>query len=165
MQMTTLDDLFTHELGDVLYAERLLEKALPKMAQEATDEELREAFTKHHDETKSHIRNIEQVFDIMGKPASAERCPGMEGIKKEHDEFMQEPPPAALCDVFLTGSAARAEHYEIAAYSSLIDTAKALGEDECARLLEENLSHEQHALTKLQAAGKRLAKRQAEAAA
>jgi ferritin-like metal-binding protein YciE len=161
-QMETLDDLFTHELGDILYAERVLEKALPKLASEASDGKLKEAFESHLEETRGQIRNLEQIFDMLGKPVRAQKCPGIDGIKKEHDDFMSEQSPAPdVRDVFLTGAGARAEHYEIAAYSGLIQTAKAMGEDDCVRLLEENLAQEKKALSSLATAGQRLAKQQA----
>jgi ferritin-like metal-binding protein YciE len=166
MQMQTLDELFTHELGDILYVERLLEKALPKMAKEASDDELKAAFESHLDETRTQIENIEQVFEMMGRSAKAGKCPGIDGIKKEHDDFMGEHEPTPeLCDMFLTGAGARAEHYEIAAYSGLIETAKAMGENECARLLQQNLRQEEQALSKLESAAKRLAQQQAQAVA
>ena len=51
-------ELFLHELGDILYAERTLVKALPKLAQEATDSTLRDAFEKHLSETEQVRKTI-----------------------------------------------------------------------------------------------------------
>ena len=94
----------------------------------------------------------------MGEPAKAEKCPGIEGIKKEHDEFVSnESPSPEVLNAFLTGAGARTEHYEIAAYEGLITMAEAMGEDEVARLLNENLAQEQNALRKIRTIGKRLA--------
>src|SRR6476620_12010131 len=81
-------ELFLHELGDILYAERTLVKALPKLAKEATDSTLRDAFEKHLGETEQHVTNIEKAFEMVGEPAKAEKCPGIDGTKKEHDEFV-----------------------------------------------------------------------------
>ena len=140
-------ELFLHELGDVLYAKRTLVKALPKMAQEATDSSLAEAFEKHLGETQQHVTNVEKAFETVGETAKAEKCPGIEGIKKEHDEFVtNEEPSSDVLNIFLTGAAARTEHYEIAAYTGLITMAKALGETDAAKLLSENLKDEQAAL-------------------
>lgn len=150
-------ELFMHELGDLLTAEKTLEKALPKLAKEASNDELRSAFEHHREETKRHIENIEQVFEQMGEKAKAQPCPGIEGIKTEHDEFMKkENPSPEICDLFLTGSAARAEHYEIASYTGLVTMAKALGENEAARLLEENLRQEEKALQKVESISQQL---------
>jgi ferritin-like metal-binding protein YciE len=147
-----------HELGDILYAERTLVKVLPKLAQEATDSTLRDAFEEHLGETEQHVTNIEKAFEMVGESAKAEKCPGIDGIKKEHDEFVsKEDPSTDVLDMFLTGAAARTEHYEIAAYTGLITTAKALGENDVAKLLDENLTQEKAALEKVTTISKTLA--------
>jgi ferritin-like metal-binding protein YciE len=148
------------ELGDVLYVERTVTKMLPRLAKEATDAELRKGFEHHLEETKQQIGNLERVFEKLGKKARAKKCPGIEGIKKEHDEFMSEHESSPqICDLFLTGAAARTEHYEIAAYSGLIRMARSLGESECAALLEENLRQEQSTLAKVESVADRFGAR------
>jgi ferritin-like metal-binding protein YciE len=161
MSTSTMSDpreLFLHELGDVLYAEQTLVKTLPKLQEEAADEELAQGFGEHLEETRQHVKNLEQAFEALGEPAKAEKCPGIEGIKKEHDEFVSnESPSQEILDAFLTGAGARTEHYEIAAYEGLVTMAEATGEDEVVRLLTENLEQEKKALRKMQTIGKRLA--------
>ena len=165
-QMKDPRELFLHELGDILYAEQTLVKTLPKLQEEASDDELAEGFGMHLEETRQHVKNLEQAFEALGEPAKAEKCPGIEGIKKEHDEFVSnESPSAEVLNAFLTGAGARTEHYEIAAYEGLITMAEAMGEDEVARLLNENLAQEQKALRKIQTIGKRLAQQGAATAA
>jgi ferritin-like metal-binding protein YciE len=160
--MTEPRELFIHELRDVLYAEKTLEKALPKLAEEANDEELKAGFTEHLEQTKGHIENVKQVFEELGETARAQQCPGIDGIKAEHDEFMEEhEAEPEIKDLFLTGAGARAEHYEIAAYSGLIRLASSLGEERVVGLLEENLRDEQDALEKLEAAAERIGTMQA----
>ena len=151
-------DLFLHELGDVLYAERTLVKALPTLQEEASDEELRMGFEEHLEETRQHVKNVEQAFEKLGEKPTAEKCPGIDGIKKEHDEFVaKESPSQDVLDSFLTGAGSRTEHYEIAAYEGLVTMAEAMGETDVAELLKENLEQERSALEKLQMIGKRLA--------
>jgi ferritin-like metal-binding protein YciE len=161
MSTSTMSDpreLFLHELGDVLYAEQTLVKTLPKLQEEAAVEELAQGFGEHVEETLQHVKNLEQDFEALGEPAKAEKCPGIEGIKKEHDDFVSnESPSQEILDAFLTGAGARTEHYEIAAYEGLVTMAEATGEDEVARLLNENLAQEKNALRKMQTIGKRLA--------
>jgi ferritin-like metal-binding protein YciE len=112
------------------------------------------------------VKNLERAFEALGEPAKAEKCPGIEGIKKEHDEFVaNESPSQEILDAFLTGAGARTEHYEIAAYEGLVTMAEATGEDEVARLLNENLKQEKQALRKMQTISKRLAKQGAATAA
>jgi len=151
-------DLFLHELGDVLYAERTLVKTLPKLQEEAPDEELALGFEAHLDETGQQVKNVELAFEKLGEKPTAEKCPGIEGIKREHDEFLsKESPSQDVLDSFLTGAGARTEHYEIAAYEGLVTMAEAMGEMEIVELLTENLEQEKTALERLKAIGKRLA--------
>lgn len=151
-------ELFLHELGDVLYAERTLVKALPTLQEEASDDELRTGFEDHLEETRQHVLNVEQAFEQLGEKPTAEKCPGIDGIKKEHDDFVaKESPSQDVLDSFLTGAGSRTEHYEIAAYEGLVTMAEAMGETEVAGLLTENLEQEKAALQKLQTIGKRLA--------
>ena len=165
-KMSDPRDLFLHELGDVLYAEKTLVKALPKLQEEASDAELASGFADHLEETRQHVKNVEQAFEALGEPAKAEKCPGIEGIKKEHDDFVaNESPSSEVLDAFLTGAGARTEHYEIAAYEGLVTMATAMGEDDVASLLNKNLEQEKAALAKMQTIGKRLAKNRVKSAA
>ena len=152
-------ELFMHELGDILYAERTLVKTLPNLAEEATDKSLATAFEDHLTETKQHVANVEAAFEAIGEKPKAEKCPGIEGLKTEHDQFVKDEDPSPdVLDMFLTGAGARTEHYEIAAYTGLITLARGLGETESAKLLDENLKQEKEALKAVETVGKRLAK-------
>jgi ferritin-like metal-binding protein YciE len=158
-QISDPRELFIHELGDMLFAERMLEKQLPTLAEEASSSELRQAFERHVKETKDQIQNLERVFEALGERAKAERCPGIEGIKAEHDQFMEEEDPSPeIRDLFLTGAAARAEHYEIAGYSGLVAMARALGERDAVNLLQENLKQEKEMLKTVETTSKSLLK-------
>jgi ferritin-like metal-binding protein YciE len=149
--------LLLHELGDILYAENVLVNALPRMAKESTDPELKAGFRQHLEETRGHVETLKQAFEALGEPATTEQCPAIDGITDEHEEFITEENPAPrVRDIFLTGSGSRAEHYEIAAYTGMISIARGLGERECARLLTRNLKEEKAALASLEAVGKRL---------
>jgi len=163
-QMSDPRELFLHELGDALYAEQTLVKALPKLQDEASDTELATGFGDHLEETKQHVENLKLAFEELGEPAKAEKCPGIEGIKKEHDEFVaNESPTPEVLDAFLTGAGARTEHYEIASYEGLITMADAMGETKVVELLTQNLEQEKAALTKMKSIGTRLAKEGAKA--
>ncbi len=158
-EMSQPRDLFLAELQDVYYVEQTLVKTLPKLAKEATDDDLTKAFDGHLAETKGHVDNLQAVFKSIGETARAKQCPGIDGIKAEHDEFMKEEDPTPeICDLFLTGAAARTESYEIAAYTGLVTMAKALGEKEAAGLLEQNLSQEKEAQKKVDTIARRLSK-------
>src|SRR5262245_2602815 len=157
--MTSPKQLFEHELQDMYYAEKALTKVLPTLADEASDRELSQAFTTHLRETEKHVANLEKVFRQIGKSPEAHRCAGIEGIKKEHDDFVNENDASSkMLDAFLTGAAARTEHYEIAAYTGLVGQARALKEREAVELLQQNLKQEKEALKKIETISKRLVK-------
>lgn len=158
-QLTSPEALFEHELKDMYYAERALTQVLPKLARESTDRELSKAFTHHLKETEKQIKNLEQVFRNLGKPAQGEQCPGIDGIREEHETFVQENSPTPeVMNMHLTGAASRAEHYEIAAYTGLIEKARALGERDSVKLLQANLKQEKDALKKVESISKRITK-------
>ena len=150
MSVSDPQELFVHELKDILFAERTIEKALPKLAREAKDGQLKAAITHHLDETQQQIANLTRVFEDLDMAARGQRCPGIEGLMKEHDEFMKENKgaPSRVVDTFLCGAASRTEHYEIAAYTGLVATAEALGKREIAELLRQNLEQETAMLEK-----------------
>jgi ferritin-like metal-binding protein YciE len=157
--MTSPKQLFVHELQDMYYAEKALTNVLPTLASEASDRELTRTFESHLKETQRQVTNLEKIFEKIGERAQGEQCPGIDGIKQEHDNFMREhQAPALVADAFLTGAASRAEHYEIAAYTSLIAQARALGERDSVKLLEENLKQEKEALRKVESISRRIVK-------
>jgi ferritin-like metal-binding protein YciE len=145
-EITTPRDLFLHELGDILYVEQqLAEEVLPMLISEVQLDEFRKALEQHLDETRSHVTNLEEVFDLMGEQPKTEKCVGFEGLKKEHEELVGKVSPE-LRDGVHSGAVARTEHYEIAAYSGLIEKSRALDERDAVTLFEENLKQEREAL-------------------
>jgi ferritin-like metal-binding protein YciE len=151
-------ELFVHELGDALGFERSIAKMLPKMTREAKDEKIATRLKEHLGETEQQAKNLEQVFRLLGARPKAERCPGIEGIRQEHEEAPK-PDSPDLADVALLAAAARVEHYEIAAYEGLVSMARAMGQKDAVRLLEENLKQEQAMLRDGKAEARRLAQK------
>lgn len=150
--MKKLDDLFYDGLKDILYAERKILKALPKMARGASSEEVRAAFEKHRDETEGQIERLQQVFEIFGKRAVGKNCPAIDGIIEEGEEILDEYKKAPALDAGLVAAAQAVEHYEIARYGTLKRWAEVLGMQDAAKLLDQNLSEEiatDEALTKV----------------
>lgn len=143
MKNRTLDDLFLDLLKDVYYAERKILKALPKMARGARAPELRAAFEKHHDETQIHVERLQQVFDILGKPARGKTCPAIEGIIEEGEEVLESFAGAPALDAGLVAAAQAVEHYEISRYGTLRNWAELLGQKQIAKILQETLSEEE----------------------
>jgi ferritin-like metal-binding protein YciE len=163
-EIATPRELFLHELGDILYVERKLsDEVLPKLIGEVQDDELKKGLESHLEQTRQHVTNVEQVFDSLDEEPQAEKCVGFEGLKKEHEQLLEESGPD-LVDLVDTGAAARTEHYEIAAYEGLIPMARALEEREAVGLLEENLKQEKEALREVESVAKRLSKEHAKVA-
>ncbi|HET8812875.1 MAG TPA: DUF892 family protein [Gaiella sp.] len=164
-ELTTPRDLFLHELGDIMYVEqKLSNEVLPKLISEVTDDEFREALEQHLDQTKRHLRNVENVFEELGESPHAEQCIGFEGLKSEHDKLLSEASPD-LVDSIDLGAAARTECYEIAAYEGLRRMAKAMGEDKAVDLLDRNLEEEKDALKTVEKIATRVSKESAQALA
>jgi ferritin-like metal-binding protein YciE len=139
----TLDNLFFDTLKDIYYAEKQILKALPKMARAAQSEEGKASFLQHRDETQGQIERIEQVFELLGKPARGKTCEAIQGIIAEGEEIMEEYKGSVALDAGLISSAQAVEHYEIARYGTLIEWAGQLGLDEAAELLQQNLAEEE----------------------
>ncbi len=138
----TMNDLFVHQLQDIYYAEKQLVKALPKMAEKATDRQLKQGFLSHLEETKTHVQRLEQVFKMLGAEVKAVDCPAIDGIIREADEVAGEVADRSVLDAALINAGQAAEHYEITRYGSLIAWAKQLGRDDCASVLQKTLDEE-----------------------
>jgi ferritin-like metal-binding protein YciE len=149
----TLDDLFVHTLRDIYYAEKQIEKALPKMIDKATNPELKAGFEKHLQETKGHIERVEQVFEMHGVKAKAVNCPAIDGIIEEADEIAGDIDDKQVLDAALIASAQAVEHYEITRYGTLMAWAKQLGRNDCASVLAKNLKEEEATDKKLSQLG------------
>jgi ferritin-like metal-binding protein YciE len=142
MAVTNLEELFVHELKDILDAERQITKALPKMAKAAESEELAAALEDHLAVTEEQIERLETIFKSLDKAARGKHCSGMEGVLKEGEEMIQQEEPGPTLDAAMIGGAQKVEHYEIAAYGTLVEYAKLLGREDAVELLETTLGEE-----------------------
>jgi ferritin-like metal-binding protein YciE len=145
----TLHDAFIDELRDAYDAEKQLTKALPKMAKAASSPDLRKAFEAHLDETRGQIDRLEQVFSTLDEKVRGKHCDGIEGILEEGKSVMEENFDSATMDACLIAGGQRAEHYEMAAYGTLVAWARAMGHTDAAELLQETLDEEKAADEKL----------------
>ena len=143
-RMTEMKDLLTHELGDLLYAERRFLTSTRHLSKETDDPEIRARIDQHVQETETQIERLQQAFSAIGERAKAEKCEGAIGLREEHDSFKsEERPTREILQAFDLGSGLRVEHYEIAAYRSAIAVATAMGEKECAEILRDSLREEE----------------------
>ena len=138
-----LRELFIDELKDIYWAEKHLMKALPKMQKGSTSQDLAAAFEDHLKVTEKQVARVEKVFEMLDMTPRAKKCEAMEGLVKEGQEVMEElPKGSSVRDAGLIISAQKVEHYEIAAYGSLVQLAKTMGENRIADLLSETLEEE-----------------------
>lgn len=151
-----LEDLFLDGLKDIYYAEKKILRALPKMSKGAESEQVTAAFEKHRDETEGQVDRLEQIFEMLGKPARGKTCPAIDGILEEGSEILEEYKGAPGLDAGLVAAAQAVEHYEMARYGTLCAWAQQLGMKDAVKLLQATLQEEtttDEALTKLGEAG------------
>lgn len=147
-----LNDLFLDTLKDIYFAEKHILKALPKMAKAAHSDDLRAAFEKHEGETEGQVERLEQIFELLDKPARGKTCDAIVGILDEGKEIMTEYKGTEALDAGLLAAAQAVEHYEISRYGTLKAWATKLGMKDAVRLIDETLQEEKHtdeALTSL----------------
>lgn len=142
MKLNTLQKLYTDELRDLYNAENQLLKALPKMAKAASSEELKEAFEQHLEQTKGHVKRLEQVFEELDEKPKGKTCRAMKGLIQEGAEILEEDGETSVRDAGIIVAAQKVEHYEIAGYGSVRTFAHLLGQNKAAELLQATLDEE-----------------------
>src|SRR5215471_13434756 len=143
---SNLQEFFVDQLRDIYWAEKKLVKSLPKLEDASTSMELKNAFRNHCEQTKGHVRRLEDVFSSIGEEAISTRCPAMAGIVSEGSDIIDETDEgSAQRDVGLIFAGQKAEHYEIATYGGLIQLAKTLGYNDAANLMVQTLNEEKEA--------------------
>jgi len=137
-----LEKVLKNTMKDIYYAEKQLVKALNKMSKAANNEELKEGFEQHREETEGHVEKLGQAFELLGMRAAGKNCPAMDGLIEEGAEAIEEYEKGPARDAALIVAAQKVEHYEIAAYGSMHAFAEVLGHDDCAQIFQEILDEE-----------------------
>lgn len=156
MTLESLRDLYVEELRDLYNAEKQLVDALPEMVEHASHDELRRAFESHLEETREHVRRLEQIFDDLDQSPSGKKCEGMEGLIKEARSMLKQKADEDVRDAGLITAAQRAEHYEIAAYGTVATYAEMLERKQDYKLLTETLDNEKEVDQKLNRIAKQI---------
>lgn len=138
----SLKDLFVRECQDLYDAEHRIADSLPKMRDASSAPDLKQAFDHHLTQTRNQIRRLEQVFNEVGVEPSREKCRGIVGIVDEAEHLLKKAGDVDVSDAGLIASAQKVEHYEMAAYGSVIAWARELGLRRAPELLEETLKEE-----------------------
>jgi len=142
MAIKTVNDLFINELKDIYSAEKQAVRIFPRLAKAVSSSELKEALQTHLEETKGQIERLDRVFEILEKRSSGKTCEGMKGLIVEGSEMVDEVEQGLVRDAALIAAAQRMEHYEIAAYGTVVAFAKLTGQQEIVQLLTETLEEE-----------------------
>jgi ferritin-like metal-binding protein YciE len=145
----TLEELFVDEIRDLYDAEKQLTKALPKMMEWSSSEDLKSAFENHLEETRGHVERLEQVFESLAQKATGKKCAAMAGLVKEAEELAGEVEGTAVRDAGLIAAAQKVEHYEMSGYGSARTHAHILGHTQAVSILEQTLKEEKAADKKL----------------
>ncbi len=142
MKLQTLKDLYIHELKDLYSAEKQLCRALPKLANSASNKKLSAGFEQHLEETKTHVTRLEDILANLDQSTRGPKCKGMEGLIAEGEEMIKEEADDEVRDAGLIAAAQRVEHYEIAGYGTARTYAQLLGDQKGAKLLQTTLDEE-----------------------
>jgi ferritin-like metal-binding protein YciE len=168
VKVTDPHDLLVHKLSVMLATEREIERMLPTLEREAHDDELRQGFKRHLEETRGHVRNVEQAFQVLGQQPQGTTARAIQGLAEQHKGFASAAADDVLPDVLdavSASSAAATEHHEIAGYESIITLARGLGLSGVAEALQQNLEEEQQMLEDVKRVSERLSKKEAKEAA
>ena len=150
MAVQTTRENFLHEVGDIYDAENQFLKGMEQMAQKASDKTLQSMIQEHIQQTQGQIKNLDQVFSLLGQQPKRQRCDAAAGLLTEAQKTMQEAGTDAIRDWVIGTAAAKNEHYEIASYRGLITAAQGMGQGQVASLLQQNLQQEEQTAQKIE---------------
>jgi len=159
MPISTAKEKFVHELADLYDAEHQFLEGQRQMQRRASDERLRTMIMEHIAQTEDQIKNLEQVFGVLGEQPKRESCSGAKGLVEEAAKMMAEAARPEICDAMLGGAAAKVEHYEMVSYADLITGAELMGQTKAIKLLRANRDQEVKTARRMERAGPRLLKR------
>jgi ferritin-like metal-binding protein YciE len=149
MKLNSLEDLFVQQLKDLYSAETQFSKALPKMEEAASSEDLKMAFREHIEQTQKQVERLERIGEMLNVKLTGHKCHAAEGLVEESEEIINNAKEDAVRDAGLVASAQRVEHYEISGYGTVCAYAEQLGHDEAKKLLEQTLEEESNTDEKL----------------
>lgn len=142
MKVDSLRKLYIDELKDLYSAEKQILEALPTMAKKAANEELKQGFEQHLEQTRHQVERLDKIFQGLDERPTGKTCKGMQGLIKEGEEMIKEVSDPEVRDAGMISAAQRVEHYEMAGYGTVRTYAELLGEKEAARLLQQTLDEE-----------------------
>lgn len=161
MPMKTPQDLFVHELSDIHNAEQIIIQMLEQAQGMVQNSQLKEGLRKHAEQSRQQAQRIQQVFEQMSVQPHPIECHAAQGLFQELQEAQQSNPSPEVLEGLVVGGASKTEHYEIAAYTGLVEKARAMGRSEAAQLLQQNLQEEQQMLRRVEQISQQLTQQMA----
>ena len=150
MPMQTPQDLFVHELSDIRNTEQIIIQMLEQAQGMVQNAQLKDGLRMHAEQSRQQVQRIQQVFAQMGVQPHPIECHAAQGLYQELQEAQQSNPSPQVLEGLVVGGACKTEHYEIAAYTGLVEKARAMGQTEAVQLLQQNLQEEQQMLQKVE---------------
>jgi ferritin-like metal-binding protein YciE len=159
--MQTPQDMFVHELSDMLSAEQIIVQMLEEAQGLVQTPQLRDGLRMHAEQSRQHAQRVQHVLDQVGMAPHPVQCYAAEGLYQSLREAQVAQPSAPVLEGLVTGGACQTEHLEIAAYTGLVNKARAMGMTEAAQLLQQNLQDEQQMLQKVEQIAQQLTQQMA----
>ena len=147
--MEQIQDMLVEQLKDAVSAEKQAVQGMKKLLRQVSDETLRQGIEMHMTQSEEQQRRAERALESMGEKPGRKVCEAMRGLNEELKETLEEFEKSPVRDLALIAGLQRIEHYEIAAYGTMLEIARAIGEDEVARLVGQTLQEEKDADAKL----------------
>lgn len=150
MSISTPDEMFLHEVGDLYDAEHRFLEAQQLMLEQASDPALKSMIKEHIGETEDQIQNIERLYEMMGQKPKRVKCHAAAGLVEEGRKTMEEAQNPALRDCVIAAAQAKVEHYEVASYRTLLMGAEGMGQADAVKLIKQNLKQEEQTAKKVE---------------
>lgn len=138
----SLYTLFLDHIKAIYWTEKQLLNALPKMATNASSPNLKSSITDHISVTENQVVRLKKVFDLLQEPVTGKICEAATGLIKEGDLILKQTAFGSVRDAAIIAACQKVEHYEIAAYGTLLNFSKILGADEATQLFQQTLAEE-----------------------
>jgi ferritin-like metal-binding protein YciE len=144
-KITTFKELFVAKLQTMYDIEQQLVQALPKMAEAATDPELKQGFQNHLKETQGHVSRLEQIFKSIGVEAETETSDVVRAMISETEWCIKNIEDPNVLDAALISAGQSAEHFEMAVYGTASEWAKLIDLPDVQQIFEQTLAEEKKA--------------------
>ncbi len=155
MKITSFKDMYVAELQELFSMESQLAEALLRMIDAAGNASLKQALTRHREETLEQRQRLERLLAKHQARAGEHTDQAMQALIRETEKMMGMLEGADLRAAGLIASAQKLEHYEIAAYGTAAALAGQLDLRDEQRMLHDSLVEEKNADATLTTLAKR----------